>query len=249
MTFLADDFFVPEPFFISFAETYLHGDILQAPDKVDVPPELLFLHGASRTESRAAFQLLRQFLLNKYQVSSCAFDFTGHGGTGGVWGYSSIEKRKRQAVDVMDACFDCQPLSIVGVGMGAHIALKMASECPVTNLVLIMPEFYPDTVCTAGFCEFMCEPETEHARGWENANAIRDAVQHFQGRIGIITSAGDKASAQLARDLQLHATASAKCWSTALVADPMDIMSSADQQADAFAKLARAIADVCREPE
>ncbi|MGB3918914.1 MAG: alpha/beta hydrolase [Thiothrix litoralis] len=127
-----------EPFFIEYSSIYLHGDIL--PKDADVPPEVLCLHGGG-AEGRSSFLLLRHVLLQKYLISSCAFDFLGYGGTSGASGLVEQYQQEHlnQTTDIVDACFDSQPFSIVASDISAGVALQLAKSFPVRQLVLLNP--------------------------------------------------------------------------------------------------------------
>ncbi len=131
-----------EPFFIEFEQTYLHGDMLLG--DTSMQPDLLLLHGQHFSQSRSRFFMLRQFLLKQYGLSSCMFDFMGHGNTSGDGSMSSLQHRTRQAQEIIDACFDSQPFSIVAVGQGAYTALQLTEMADVRHLVLLSPEISSD---------------------------------------------------------------------------------------------------------
>ncbi|EIJ36780.1 alpha/beta hydrolase family protein [Thiothrix nivea] len=188
---MADNLFQPEPFFIEFEQVYLHGDMLRPPDKVDYPPAVLFLHGADRSEDRTVFNVLRQLLLSQYGLSSCAFDFIGHGSTGGKWGCSTLQECTAQALDMVDACFDCQPFSIVGVGMGAYTALKVVPEDSVSNLVLITPALYSPEVYETTLCEVFNQDAPDAPKHWKQTD-VWEVMQGFQGKVSIVTASQDQ---------------------------------------------------------
>lgn len=127
-----------EPFFIEFDGNYLHGDIIS--DDISLPPELLCLHGDT-AEGRSGFLLLRQLLLKKHAISSCAFDFSGFGGSTNMPAHSGLhwQTQVTQATDIIDACFDSQPLSIVASDCSAQAALHLATTFPVRQVVLLNP--------------------------------------------------------------------------------------------------------------
>ena len=129
------------PFFIEFGESYLHGDILSR--DIDVPPDVLCLHG-NAAEGRRSFLLLRQVLLEKYAISSCAFDFTGYGSTGGkpLHNEQYVQEYANQAADIIDACFDSQPFSIVAADSSIQVALRLAEAFPIRHLILLNPPAY-----------------------------------------------------------------------------------------------------------
>lgn len=127
-----------EPFFIEFGATYLHGDML--PKDMDSPPEVLCLHG-SNPEGRNGFLLLRHVLLEKYAISSCAFDCVGFGSTGGepYPAEGRLAEYVAQASDIIDACFDAQPFTIVSADSSTDIAVQLTAVFPVRQLVLLNP--------------------------------------------------------------------------------------------------------------
>jgi Predicted hydrolases or acyltransferases (alpha/beta hydrolase superfamily) len=127
-----------EPFFIEYSGSYLHGDML--PKGMDEPPEVLCLHGEG-AEGRSSFLLLRHILLEKHSISSCAFDFYGHGRSCGEGAATGLyrEEHLNQAADIVDACFDSQPFSIVAADWSIWVALQLAESFPVRQLVLLNP--------------------------------------------------------------------------------------------------------------
>lgn len=128
----------PEPFFIEIDGFYLHGDFLL--NHADAFPSILFLHG-SVSSGRSGFLLLRRLLLKKYGISSCAFDFVGHGSTAGEQALvnSCIEAQFAQASAIVDACFDCQPFGIVAADIHTDVALRLMEDYQVRHLLLLNP--------------------------------------------------------------------------------------------------------------
>lgn len=122
----------PEPFFIEFGETYLHGDLL--PGEAVKLPELLFLHGA-QGPGRREFLLLRQVLWDHYAISSCAFDFIGYGTTGGKLAPIQSQTREIQARDIINACFDLQAFSIVATDISRETAVSLAECFQVRHII------------------------------------------------------------------------------------------------------------------
>lgn len=208
MGVIPDDFFQPEPFFIEFSGGYLHGDLLQQPDSIDDPPAVLFLHGSGNKDDRTGFSLVRQILLNYHGISSCAFDFVGHGGTSGEGERSSLVQRTAQVQDIVDACFDCQPFSIVAIGTGAYPALKLAALAPVRSLTLIAP------VLHVAASRAMDSDETTGEQLYNRAPSLDDLglcqiVQNFQGGVHLISTEHDqKAASQLIAELKQNSAIS-----------------------------------------
>ncbi len=127
----------PEPFFIEFGETYLHGDLL--PNEAVKLPEILFIHGPQGS-GRREFILLRQVLWEHFSLSSCAFDFIGYGTTGGKLMPLTSQERALQARDIVNACFDLQAFSIVTTDTNVEMALSLAESFQLNYLLLLSPE-------------------------------------------------------------------------------------------------------------
>ena len=126
----------PEPFFIEFGETYLHGDLL--PNEAVKLPEILFMHGA-QGPGRREFLLLRQILWELFSISSCAFDFIGYGTTGGKLTPLTSQERALQARDIINACFDLQAFSIVTADINIEMVLFLAESFQLRYLLLLNP--------------------------------------------------------------------------------------------------------------
>lgn len=187
---IADCLVQLEPFFIEFGQTFLHGDILLDKQK-DYLPEILFLHGGIPAENRLQFHLLRQILLKQYALPSCAFDFVGHGSSGGEWEKSSLRDRSFQATDIVYACFDSQPFSIVAVGMGAHIACRLLDIVPVKNLVFLSPKLYHRDAYKLPFADAEFELLAEQMSNCLDSSDVLDCLQKFRGKLCLITGTED----------------------------------------------------------
>lgn len=167
MTSMIHSWSKPEPFFIEFGGGYLHGDLLSG--DTDKLPEILFLHG-TEGESRRDFLLLRQTLLEQYGISSCAFDFMGHGNTSGKPAAGSLQERAAQAGDIIDACFDLQPLSIVAAGTSAEVALLLTESFSIRHLVLLNPNPAGDYKPVDGITRRIVEIPVEHGQTLASMN-------------------------------------------------------------------------------
>jgi pimeloyl-ACP methyl ester carboxylesterase len=108
----------------------LIGDIISN----SAPPQVLILHGAGNA-NRGHFRLFREQLLI-HGMSSAAFDFVGHGDTGGELKSSSLLSRTRQACSVVDSLNIQQPFSVIGASMGAYTAVKLLEYYQIQSLIL-----------------------------------------------------------------------------------------------------------------
>ncbi len=188
MSIITDNLFPARPFFIEFSDTYLHGDVLHKFSAEEDPPSILFLHGDSPSDNRSELLVLRQLLLHYYNVTSCAFDFLGHGCSSGSGKQKSLQQRAEQATDVIDSCFDSQPFSIVAAESGIYTALKLLETAPVENLVLIAPTIHNPETHALNLGEIFGEQQLCASQSPENSDVFYKALQNFQGEICMIAA-------------------------------------------------------------
>lgn len=162
----------------------LIGDIISDSS----PPQVLILHGAGNA-NRGHFRLFREQLLI-HEISSAAFDFVGHGDTGGELKSSSLISRTRQACSVVDSLNIQQPLSVIGASMGAYTAVKLLEYYPIKSLILLVPAMYTFMAYTVpfkqGFTDIIRQPES-----WRHSDAW-DILSGYQGRLLIIAAENDR---------------------------------------------------------
>lgn len=150
--------------------------------------QLLFLHGAGQSNQNL-FMPLREDL---YQLgfSSLAFDFIGHGETGGLLETSSLEQRFNQACSVIENFSMSQPLSIIAASMSGYIALKLLKKYRIKNIILFVPAVYDTKAYSVpfnqGFTEIIREPES-----WLNSDAW-DIIQNFNGNLLLLAAQYDQ---------------------------------------------------------
>ena len=107
------------PFHVTFGSHNLVGDVVTS----DTSSQVLILHGAGES-GRCRFNFFREHLLSN-GISSCAFDFIGHGDTGGDIKRSNLYERTKQACKTIRVQRIPLPLKIVGASMGAYTAVKL----------------------------------------------------------------------------------------------------------------------------
>lgn len=122
-------------FQVDYQNTKLIGDIMPADSK----PKLLILHG-SGSSNRSRYDLMRQMLADK-GIASAAFDFIGHGETGGDLGTSSLHDRTLQAKAVIEQ-LNFVSINILGSSMGGYTAIKLLDWFEVQSLILAAPAVY-----------------------------------------------------------------------------------------------------------
>jgi pimeloyl-ACP methyl ester carboxylesterase len=169
---------------VGFEDRTLIGDVLSDGS----PPQLLVLHGAGDS-CRQRFQLLREELLAA-GISSAAFDFMGHGDTGGDLKSSSLSSRTRQACRVVDALNLKQPLALMGASMSAYTAVKLLEHYRIKSLVLLVPAMYAAQAYTIpfnrGFSDIIRQPQSwKHSDAWQ-------ILAGYRGRLLIIAAEEDR---------------------------------------------------------
>jgi pimeloyl-ACP methyl ester carboxylesterase len=169
-------------FQVEFDTHKLTGDVIPN----GASPQVLVLHGAGNAH-RGDFRLIREELLI-HGFSSAAFDFVGHGDTGGELKYSSLISRTRQVCSVVDSLDIIQPFSVIAASMGAYTAVKLLNHYQVKNLILVVPAMYDSKAYSVdfnrGFTEIIRQPES-----WGNSDAWQ-ILSQYTGRLFVI--AGEK---------------------------------------------------------
>lgn len=187
-------------FSLRFNTALLQGDQLPAHP---ARHHLLLLHGAGNA-SRAAFMPLRQQLQHA-GIASTAFDFIGHGDTGGSLIGSSLQQRLAQAQAVRQAHLPAQPLALLGSSMGAYIAIRLLEYIECSHLILQVPGVYtPDAFAVPfgpAFSAVLRQPDS-----WLDSDAW-DRLAAFRGHLLIVTAQHDAVIPHALTE-RLHASAS-----------------------------------------
>ncbi|MGB9436871.1 MAG: alpha/beta hydrolase [Desulfobacterales bacterium] len=123
-------------------------------------------------------------------ISSAAFDFVGHGDTGGELQSSSLLSRTRQACSVADSLNIQQPFAVIGASMGGYTAVKLLEHYQIESLILIVPAMYTASAYTIpfneGFTDIIRQPES-----WQHSDAW-NLLSGYSGRLLIIAAENDK---------------------------------------------------------
>jgi uncharacterized protein len=121
------------PFEVPFRSFVLRGDTYRHCCNAVV------LHGAGKS-SRTRFTRLRR-ALNERGIPTAAFDYVGHGETGGELIGSSLHDRTEQAAAVIRKAAE-EPLTLIGASMSGHTAIKLTEMFRVNHLILLVPAVY-----------------------------------------------------------------------------------------------------------
>lgn len=146
------------------------------------------MHGAGNAH-RGDFRLFREQLLN-HGISSAAFDFVGHGNTGGELKSSSLLSRTRQACSVVASLRIQQPFSVIGASMGAYTAVKLLEYYQIKNMILLVPAMYDSKAYKVpfnrGFTQIIRQPES-----WGDSDAWQ-ILSEYKGRLYIVAAENDE---------------------------------------------------------
>jgi pimeloyl-ACP methyl ester carboxylesterase len=169
---------------VDFEAHTIIGDVFSRSDS----PRVLVLHGAGNS-NRGRFQMLRGQLYER-RISSAAFDFVGHGDTGGDLKSSSLRSRTRQACRVVDALNLKQPFSVIGASMSAYTSVKLLEHYQIKNLILLVPAIYTSQAYSIpfnrGFSDIIRQPQS-----WVQSDAWR-LLADYTGRLLIVAAENDQ---------------------------------------------------------
>ncbi len=163
-----------------------HGQHLLRGDAHEPSCNTVVLHGAGKS-SRARFTRLRE-TLNDLGMPSAAFDFVGHGETGGELIGSSLRDRSLQAAAVIDhACNE--PLTLIAASMSAYTAIRLTETFTVKNLILLVPAVYTSEAYDLPFGpEFSAAIRVRNS--WRNSDAF-GILKKFKGNLLVIAAEND----------------------------------------------------------
>jgi pimeloyl-ACP methyl ester carboxylesterase len=169
---------------VDFEDGSLVGDVLSDGST----PALLVLHGAGDS-CRQNFKWLREELWAA-GISSAAFDFVGHGDTGGDLKSSSLSSRTRQACRVIDALRLKQPFALMGVSMSGYTAVKLLEHYRIKNLILVVPAMYTAQAYripfNGGFSGIIRQPQS-----WVHSDAWH-ILADYRGRLLVVAGEEDR---------------------------------------------------------
>ncbi len=174
---------LPCKFETPFADRLLVGDIVSRNGSA----QALVLHGAGRAD-RAGFRLIREHLFAK-GVSTCAFDFIGHGETGGELLGSSLQQRTHQVLTILRHRPLEHPMAVIAASMGAYTAVKLLEHVNVRTLVLLVPAMYTHRAYAVPFgprfSQIIRQPQS-----WVDSDAWK-ILARFTGSLLVVTGEND----------------------------------------------------------
>ena len=175
--------FLLRKFQTPFKDCLLAGDIVSR----NGSPQALVLHGAGRAD-RAGFRLIREKLFAK-GVSTCAFDFIGHGETGGELLGSCLQERTHQVLAVLRHQPLEHPMAVIAASMGAYTAVKLLEHVNIQTLVWLVPAMYTRRAYAVPFgpqfSQVIRQPQS-----WVDSDAW-DILNRFTGRLLVVAGEND----------------------------------------------------------
>lgn len=176
---------IPEPFRLPYRHLQLVGDRWP----VEHPRgEALILHGGG-SSSGEGFQALRAHLAAR-GVASTAFDFIGHGRTGGALADSSLADRVAQVFAVQDGLgLDPAGLTLIGFSMGAYVATLAATRRPGAGLGLAIPAAYTPAALELPFGPRFADC-IRRPRSWADSDAFA-LLAGYRGRLLVLSADAD----------------------------------------------------------
>jgi pimeloyl-ACP methyl ester carboxylesterase len=149
---------------------------------------LLLLHGAGN--SRKAHWQESLAVLSRRGLACAAFDFIGHGETGGDLSGSCLASRLAQTLAVA-AELPRAPRALLGASMGAYVALRALEQLSeVSRLVLVVPGVYASSAFDLSFGPVF-SAEIRKPRSWAASDAF-ERVAAFAGRTLILATEQDE---------------------------------------------------------
>lgn len=146
----------------------------------------LVMHGAGVSHRGLHAQF--RAALSERGVATSAFDFVGHGETGGQLDGSSLLGRTQQALAVLRA--ECAPgATLIASSMAAYTAIRCSAHFPVSALVLMVPGVYHPEAYEVPFGpEFSAI--LRRPRSWEQSDAWQ-LLAKFRGDVLVISAERD----------------------------------------------------------
>lgn len=174
----------PERFEIPHGEHTLIGDTIGR----DLPSGILMLHGAGGAHRGKLTPLRRE--LEDRGLGSVAFDFVGHGETGGDLSGSSLRDRTEQALAVIDGLGLEDPLKVLAASMSGHTAVQLTRFRRIEAMALVVPAMYSSRAYEVefgpDFSKIIRAPDSwRDSDGWE-------ILGRYEGRLLVVAGGDDR---------------------------------------------------------
>lgn len=152
------------------------------------PSYVLFLHGGGVATTSQGTRGLRDELAQR-GIASVAFDFSGHGRSGGRMEEASLHQRREEALHVVQSLRPLRPHAIVATSMAGHTACRLSQDLSLDALVLFCPAAYEARAEHARFGEPF-RAVIRSTRAFDDSPAF-DALCQFEGRVLVFYGSQD----------------------------------------------------------
>lgn len=150
------------------------------------PTTILFVHGGA-LRGRELLLPLREELA-KRGYGSYAFDLKGHGETGGDIKKTSLKEKVEQIAHIIRS-YSIPKTTIIASSMGGYVAVKVAEETAICNLVLLVPAAYDKEAYLLPFGEGFTDVIRKE-ESWRESDAF-SALQKFTGNLLVVEAKED----------------------------------------------------------
>jgi len=179
-----------------------------APAQSNVAPRILFLHGAGKATKERCLPLAERLAV-EYQLSSFAFDFSGHGASTGTLEDSSLNKRVEEALAAIEYAGVTEPISVCAFSMGGHVALELLKHKRVHSLTLFYPAIYSREAVNIRFGDPQFSAILRSDRSWEANDGVAE-LNTFTGNVFIVVGEKDQVIPTAVLDLLYANTTNAQ---------------------------------------
>ena len=173
-------------FELTLRGTWIRGTVHHGDNGSEVP-RLLALHGGG-TSTRQGFRPLLQALAASGHTGA-AFDFVGHGESGGPLLGSSLAHRAEQALAVTRHLGQPRPVALLGSSMGGHVACTLIDALAPRALVLFCPAAYAPAAQHLPFGPAF-QAALRATRSFDDSPAF-EALERFTGRLLLVYGSDD----------------------------------------------------------
>ncbi|MCU6389348.1 alpha/beta hydrolase [Enterobacter quasiroggenkampii] len=150
--------------------------------------EVLLLHGGGRSSKSGFLNLRKSFI--SIGLGSLAFDYIGHGATGGTLHGFSLEDRLKQTKLIIDSVYgEKDEINVIGFSMGAYIATLLSKEVNIQRLGLIIPAMYTKLAFAVPFGERF-STLIRKQDSWKHSDGF-DIVKYYRGRLLVVSAEHD----------------------------------------------------------
>ncbi|MCL2466455.1 MAG: alpha/beta hydrolase [Micrococcales bacterium] len=169
--------------YLSYRDTVLRGTIVS---HMGSTIDSLLLHGAGKATRQRGRPIAD--MLESLGHGSYAFDFVGHGETGGDLEGTTLRMRHEQAEAALSVLNG--RCAVVGFSMGGEIAIRIGVQHKFPVILLFYPAIYAAEAYDQPFGSAFSETIRKEG-SWMSSDAFQ-LLSQYEGRVGIVIGSDDK---------------------------------------------------------